>query len=243
MPYCAKCGVELEATIKECPLCHFHIPAELEKTEEDDYLKELPFNFPKPENIYPGKLLDFKKRTFQAISAMILLNIGLLGFFHFRAGNSLFSFIYITAIAASLWLYLLLFFDFIPNRKLMIASLIGNTFLFTLLIDFADRDLDWFWPVFVPGTVWASVVLIVTASIIRLKKKRSKNIILLIAFSLSIFFVGMESIITRSVLQRVTLSWSIFIAGELLSFALLLLFFYHNIPARIKSKLKKKMHI
>lgn len=243
MPYCIKCGVELDSSIKECPLCHYNLPPISEEPDKDEYLKEPVFHFPKPENIYPGRLLDLKKKTFQAISGMTLLNIILLALFFLKSKTDFTSFLYLSAIILSLWFYLLLFFDFIPNRKLMIASLIGNTFLFTFLMDLMNGRLEWFLPVFVPGTVWASIVLITTAAVIRIRKMRSKSLILLIAFAISVFLIGLELILTRYLLKKITFFWSIILSGELMAFALLLLFFYHNVPAKIKNKLKKKMHI
>lgn len=89
----------------------------------------------------------------------------------------------------SLWIYLLIFFGFIQNKKAAIFILIINIFFFMFLIDLFYKGVGWFFPVFVPAIILGSIILIITAIIIRLKKEKSFKIIFDISISTSIFLI------------------------------------------------------
>ena len=193
MPYCPGCGVETEYNIKNCPLCNCKIPKIEVKKQETDYLKEPSLKFPKPENIYSGKMIDIKKYTFYAITSLFLLNILLLIVIQLSTKHLVFFFNYPIFVILSIWFYLLIFFGFIKNKKVMISVLIVNTLFFTFLLDLFN-GLYWFIPVFLPSTILASIILIIMATIIRLKKKRTFNLIFSISIAISTFLIGVQSI-------------------------------------------------
>ncbi len=60
MAYCAKCGVEVENGVKNCPLCKFPIPDILSEKEEKR-------SYPKAENIYREELQKRKNQIFYSI--------------------------------------------------------------------------------------------------------------------------------------------------------------------------------
>lgn len=243
MPYCPKCGVEVEETAKACPLCNFAIPRVNEKDSDPDYLKEPPLKFPRPENIYPEKMIDFKRSTFNAITLMGLFNILGLILFQVYARQIILFLDYLIIVMISVWFFLLIFFGFIPNKRIMISAFILNSLFFSLLMDLFNLRLEWFFPVLLPSVVLASVILIITAVFIRYRKKKTINLIFPIAVALSACLCGIESIISRYITGKIVLSWSLFLSAQTLIFSLVLLFFYHRLASRIIKKLKMKLHM
>ena len=238
MPYCPKCGVEVDYFIKECPLCDFDIPLIVPKEKGKDYMKEPPFKFPNPENFNPGYIVDFKRKTFWAITFFFLFNILVLIGLQIKDLKLNIGQVYFCIMLLSIWFYLMMFFGFIENKKIMIFGFIANTFLFSLLIDLLYRGLGWFSPVFVPSIILGSLILIITFIII-LKKKKTFRIIFNIAIVISAFIIEVEAIISNYLYKKIILSISLFISGEIIIFSLFLLFFYYKIP----NKIKKKIHI
>ncbi len=74
MPYCSKCGVEVGDKQDNCPLCHFPIPDISVKHEPEKEAR-----FPDVKNIYTQLALDFKRKSFYALTFLLLGNaIGLM---------------------------------------------------------------------------------------------------------------------------------------------------------------------
>jgi len=241
--YCPKCGVEVETNQKNCPLCEFSIPVIEAQSDSDDFEYVTKLQFPKPENIYPGKLIDIKKRTFFALSIFLLINAAIYVANKLFSNSLTLSTGFVTAIGFSLWIYCFVLFGLIKNRKIGIALLIINTFAFTFLIDILFNGLNWFIPVFVPATILFSVLLILLTIYMRIRRKKTINFIFPITIAISIFLIGYDAIISRWVNGTIILSWSVFASVELIGFCLLLLFFYHKMPQKMFNKLRKKMHV
>jgi hypothetical protein len=241
MPFCPQCGVEVDAGKKACPLCNMAIP-EIGKDKDGAFDTIQSLRFPAPENVYTGKMIDIKKKTFYALTVFLILHLGFLFFWHLYQQSAGLGTLYITTVVASLWIYLFIFFGFIKNKKAMIFSLIANTIFFTFLLDIFN-GLYWFISIFVPATILGSVILIITMIIIRYMKKHSVNLVFIVSLALALFSIGLECIISLKEAGRIVVSWSLLLAGEIIFLALLLLFFYHKIPARLLSALRKKLHI
>jgi hypothetical protein len=242
MAYCPKCGVELEKNRVECPLCNCKIP-KIDNDEGDHaYDNVTSLTFPKPENLFPAKLIDIRKKTFYAVSIFILINVLLyIGILFLRdsfgIGNG-----FVLGIIVSIWIYLTVFLGMIKNRKAAIILFIVNTFVFTFLVDIMINGLGWFIPVFVPSTILFSILLVLMTVYVRVRKKTTVNIMFPVTISISTFLIGFEAIVSRWLNDQVVLTWSVFLSIEIIGLCLLLLFFYHRIPAKTVSKLRKKLH-
>ncbi|MCP3899769.1 MAG: hypothetical protein GY707_08680 [Desulfobacteraceae bacterium] len=243
MPYCPKCGVETDYNIASCPLCDFNIPA-MDQTEKNhNIIGESPIKFPEPENFNPGYIVDFKRKTFYAITTLLLLNAIVFITFNistFRLNTKVFI---IILFVLSIWFYLMLLFGMISNKKIIIFGLVSNTFFFTFLIDLYYVGLGWFLPVFLPSTILGAIILIIIAIRIRLKKTKTFSIIFDISLAISCFVIGVEAIISKYLYKKIVLSLSIFLSGEIILLSLLLLFYYYKVPEKLKNKMKKKIHI
>jgi hypothetical protein len=243
MPYCPECGVEVDSNIKNCPLCDIVIPVLKVREQNRDYQKVNPLKFPEPENFNKGYFIDLKRKTFFAISSLFMINIFYLLGIQFLRLKIIPVLIFISLILLSLWIYLFCFFGFVKNRKLLLVIVILNSFLFTFLIDFFNKGPGWFIPVFVPSTILGSFIVMITAVIIRQKKKKSFSLLFYISIALSAFLIGIEGITSNYLNNKITFSWSIIMSLEIITFSLLLIFYYLKLPQRVISKLKKKLHI
>lgn len=243
MPYCPKCGVEVDYIVHECPLCEFIIPdIEPDKDEHLDFKIES-IRFPQPENFYPRKMIDFKRNTYYGLSLMLLINILLLIFLQIRTKAPTHIFVLLIPVLVGFHIYLFFFLGFCPNKPVSIFAVMVNTFLLALTFDLFNKKLEWFVPVAIPVIIFSALIIIIIATSFNIKKKTSINRLFVIALGLSIFFIIVEIFISLYLHRKIMLFWSVILAAEILAFSLALLLFYHRIPEKIVNKIAKKIHI
>lgn len=237
MPYCSKCGIEVDHGIKRCPLCHFSIP-EIETDEEVDTNR-----FPTAENGYPREQRELKKVIYMIVSTMMLATCILMFFL-----NTIFSgrltwakYSIVSVIAA--WGYLGIGFGFIRNFIIAILLTSINTSILLFFIDSFNGRLEWFFPVGVPLVLLALAISLIIETIYIKSKKKIFNNISYIIVGIAFFAIGIEALIDLYLRQTIELVWSIIVAIQLISIALLLLYISHRLPQRYKEELKKRFHM
>jgi hypothetical protein len=124
-------------------------------------------------NINNCPLCDFKRKTFFAITALLLLNTIIFIAFNMSNFRLNTDFFIIILFVLSIWFYLIFLFGMISNNKITIFYLVLNTFFFTFLIDLYYVGLGWFFPVFLPSTILGTIILIIVAVRVRLKKTKT----------------------------------------------------------------------
>ena len=236
MPYCSKCGVQVESSIKNCPLCQFPIP----NIEGIDTVES---NFPNPENSYPLKRLAKKKRWFSILTTLIIIIIGLNIFIDFKYDSLLQWSKIVTVCLLTTWVYIFLFFGFINSFIINLVLFSANTLLLTVLLDYIfDNKLTWFYELSLPIILMFTVLAILFAFLFSKTKRKGINVVSYILLPASIYCIGTEAFISKYILGEIVLYWSLIVLITALPISFLLLYLHYGIPEKYWVKLKRKFH-
>ena len=241
MPYCPKCGIEVDYGIVECPLCSFSIP---EIAQEHDILSE----DVELKNYY-DELKQIKARRklrTRQIAFIIILLIAIGAAFNntmqdWITDHKLTFSLYVLSSLGLFTVVLISVFGFIKGWKknLTVLFIAASAFLFS--IDYYQGSPSWFLPLGLPIAVLGCGMFLLTKLIInKLKPGRlySGSIIL---GSASISLILLELIIDLHS-GKIALEWSLQSLVPLGSLALLFILGRVLINRDFFSKLKRYMH-
>lgn len=242
MAYCPKCGVELDAHIKNCPLCEFPIPDIGEDTDLDD--GNSTHKYPNAINTYRRDYRIIKNKIFFTVLLIVISSIIILSVLKtiYPASTQIAN--YLVIILVAFLLYLFFGFLYLKPTYTVIGILLTTIFL-TYSIDYQAGKVDWSFSYALP----IIIVLYLDITIFRLLYKVSKHknqFIYLPSVCLlfiSILCVGIDGIVTYNLYGIIHLTWSliILICGAGMAFTLLGI--YHGLPEKSKAWLKRKLHV
>lgn len=241
MTYCKTCGVELEITMKFCPLCGEHIRDET--LEKEGHL-------PMQETKQEERLLsDFKELTpvqrrklFWQLSGIILISGMIVTFIINLIINQS-----ITWSKFSMSACLILFINItllVFSRKKIILSLIGcfiSTSILLVLFDMFNKNIGWASKLGIPLVFAFYLVVFVLISLVRMSKQRGINLIAYFLIASGILSLCIEGIISLQINNMLSFHWSIIALSSVLSVSVILLFIHYRL--RKGTDLKRFFHI
>ncbi|SHJ47579.1 DUF6320 domain-containing protein [Tepidibacter formicigenes] len=237
MPYCSKCGVEVDYNIRKCPLCDFSIP-EIEEEEKKDTDR-----FPTPQNTYPRKVKKRKRKVFIIISVILLSLLGVMIFQNISTLGRLTWSKYSTISIIASWIYLFFLFGFIPKFRVSLIGISINTIILLYFLDILDGKLEWFISIGLPCVFMCTVATIINAYLFKKTRKKGLNIVSYILLAIAFYCIGIEAFISLYTKEFVELYWSIIVSIILIPLSLLFLYLHYGLPEKYKTKLKRKFHI
>lgn len=201
MSYCVNCGVELDHTLKSCPLCETPVinPRELE-------MKADLSTFPKEK----GQVETVRKKDLGIFTFAMLMAIGitcgLLNLLVFKTnawslliiGACLIVWVFVMPafIRAKLSAYAYLFFDCVA------------VVVYLYLITHVTGHAEWFFYLGLPITVWVFLILEIFALCLKKGKVSFLTVPLYILSASAILCVGMEIMIDLYLYGEVHIVWS-----------------------------------
>ena len=239
MAYCAKCGVEVEHDVKNCPLCDFPIP----DINEENYLQDP--KYPQAINTYDEDHLGKKNKAFFSLTIIAISIMVIIGVIYlvYPWNHVLLKYIAL----ADLTIFAIVFFAMgylHPNFNFLGAYLtVVITCLLVYLI--SGSQTNWFLSYALP----ISTLVYLDVSLFRfvLKHTRHKSQFIFIPTNLILFVIvlaiGIDGIISLNVLSSLHLTWSLIVAVSGICIIVLLQTIYHRIPEKTRRMLKKKMHV
>lgn len=237
LPYCSKCGVEVDYGIEKCHLCDFSIP-KIETDNEYDIDR-----YPDALNPYPEKLKRLKKSVFCILTTIIFSNF-IINIFIDWMKEGKFTWSYISGVSIiTAWVYLFVFFGYAKtfNRSLNIVS--GATLGLLFFIDLFTDGLKWFFSIGVPAVLSATIIIWMISKIISNGNKKFLRISAYILIGASLYCMILELFIELYVNRRIELTWSVITAFEMVPLAVVLFYLDYGVPQKYKDKLKKKFHL
>lgn len=237
LPYCAKCGIEVDYDVRKCPICQFRIP-EIEAEEEIDTDR-----FPKAENVYPKEQRELRDTIFIIISTIALTSCILMVFQNKAFSGELTWSRYSIVSVIATWGYLFIFFGYIPRFNYIVLGLSVNTLVLLLCIDSFSGDIEWFFSISAPIVLLAFTITHIIGYLYRKSHKKGLNIAAYIMIGIALFLIGIEVSLDIYFRGTIDLVWSIIVAIQLVPIALLLLYLNYRLPKKYKEKLKKKFHL
>lgn len=201
MSYCVNCGVELESSLKNCPLCHTPVinPSELKKSQQSSpYPKE------------KGQVDMVKRKDLGILTTIVLL-----------ATSASCLLLNITVFSSSLWSLfiigacLLLFVLVIPAviyTKLPIyVSLLFDgvaTGIYLYMITFNTSDDRWFFGLALPIVALVTILVLIFALLLRTFPVSFITTALYFFAETAVLCVGIELLIRRYFDSPLRLIWS-----------------------------------
>ena len=241
MTYCKTCGVELEKTMKFCPLCGKHIT---DKTHEKE--EHLPLEETKQEERI---LSDFKELTpvqrrklFWQLSGIILISGMLVTFIIDLIINQSITwsqYSMSTCLALFINITMIVFFN-----KRIILSLIGcfiSTSILLILFDMFNKNIGWGTQLGIPLVFSFYLVVFLLISLVKRSKQRGINLIAYFLIAASILSLSVDGIISLQVHKQLNLQWSVIALVSVIPVSAILLFIHYRL--RKGTDLKRFFHI
>lgn len=202
MSYCVNCGVELDASARECPLCNTPVinPRDLEK------LMDGTAPFPKEK----GQVETVKRKDLGVLLSMVLLatavTCGILNAFVFR-GN-LWS-LAVIGVCAILWVMLIPAVIYV-KQSIYVSLLYDGAAvsLYLFMLTYLTKSRGWFWGLGLPVVALTTVLAEVFAFCVRKLPKSFLTVTLYLFTAVGLLCMGLEMLIDRYFLDRISLSWS-----------------------------------
>ncbi len=226
MPYCSRCGVEVESGINKCPLCQTVI-----QVGRKDIASEF--------NNYPDSVIhsvvddlknvvEKKKYVWELVSIFFLISIISVLAINFSLDRELtWSFYPVCAILTS-WgsLTAMLFL----NRHLFIFLFCDAFFLslFLFLTDLYSGGLKWFFPIALPIVCLILIIFLIDAFIISLLKTNGLNTAGFLLMGISVFCSGLENILSLYTNGRMSFSWSVVVGFSLIPISGFLIYLHYR---------------
>ena len=236
MPYCSRCGVEVEANKTHCPLCN----TELEELVEISIEKTK--KFPDEEHIPLPKKIRIKERKkllrWEVVSVTLLIPLLITLFTDLIVNRTVSWSLYPIASLLLVWVIITIPLLFPKNLPIILVGETVPYFIYLLVIDFIDnRSIDWYPRLGLPIiSVIITVVLVVIIGIIFVKNKGA-NIAAFILFGIGIICLGIDFIVTSYIENKFAVNWSLYVLASTIVIGGFLLYIHFRI---IKGTLTKE---
>ncbi len=233
MPYCAKCGVELEESARACPLCG----TKTEKTGESGIAEDVSIS--KDAAIVTAR----RKPLFavEVISVVIgiaaALCIGIdLWATQGRITWSLFVLVGLTMA------WLLMAMPRILRKKpwLIFAAIAPSELLLLFLIDVLDGGPFWIIGLGMPIYLLSLVIVTGASVLVMVSRRRGLNVLGIVLAGAALECLGLESILSLSLLGGIALHWSPVVALACIPASGLAFYFHYRV---IKKPLRRTFHL
>ncbi len=233
MSYCVNCGVELEASLKECPLCHTPVI-----NPRDTNIGKAPSPYPANK----GQVELVKRKDLGILLSVVLIATGmtclLLNLFVFQ--QSRWS---LLVIGACICLFVFTFPAVFYSRMPVYLSLLADGLavaVYLYLISFLTASHAWFWQLGLP------IVIILTAFLelyIFLAKILPFTILsgaLYVFIEIPAFCVALELLIRRFIERPCIITWSAIVLTVcvIIDFALITILG----KKRLRNEVRRRLH-
>lgn len=239
MAYCSKCGVELEESVTECPLCNYKVPEDLVKSDTQNIA------FPDAINAYERQSYVTRNKILYTYSMIVIAGalIALTLNFITSSSTDLFKYIMVCLITSVIILFLLL--GYIKRIERIIVGLGITALIMSMVLDGIDGKLLWSIYYALPMIFFSTLVAYFVAS--KYSKSAYTNhfifIPVYICIALAIILPVIELVIAFNIRHRFYLSWSIISTIALLAFSGIVAGLYYKMPAYIKERLLRLFHV
>ncbi len=233
MSYCVNCGVELEASLQECPLCHTPV------INPKDAGKEFP---PSPYPTDKGQVEVVKRKDLGILLSVVLIATGgtclLLNLLVF--GSSLWSLLVIgICICLFVFLFPVVFYSKMPLFVSLFADGMAVA-VYLYMISYLTPSTDWFWEL---GLPIVALVTLATEVFTLLAKRVPFTILsgaLCLFIEIPLFCAALELMIRRMIVYPLRLTWSavVLTVCVIIDVALITIL----VKKRLRNEVRRRLH-
>lgn len=233
MSYCVNCGVELEASLKKCPLCHTPV------VNPNQLNKEFP---PSPYPTEKGQVEVVKRKDLGILLSVVLSATSgtcfLLNLLVFNA--SLWS---LTVIGCCICLFVFTFPAIFYSKTPIYVSLLADGIsvaVYLFLISFLTSSTTWFWQLGLPIVVILTVCAEVFPLLSRFFPLTILPCSLCIFLEIPAFCVSLELLIRHLLDRPYRITWSavVLTVCVIIDFALITIL----AKKRLRNEVRRRLH-
>jgi hypothetical protein len=231
MNLCKNCGVELEESIKQCPLCG---------KNQDDPADEISGT-----SNYPSDIIDLHKRETRKViweltGIIAFSGIAVCTIVDLVIGKGVKWSLFADVSIFSAWLFLTFILRKFRKSWMLIAGLSATVLMMLLMFDLISGG-NWFMPVGMPITLAVTFFASLIAILYKYARFKGFNILAIFFLSVAGFCVITEIILDKYVRDYVDVHWSLLAAVSIFPIALVLLFMHYRMKKG--NKLDSFFHI
>jgi len=232
MKLCTNCGVELEESLKQCPLCG---------KNPDDKEQDKPETMNYPSDIINLHKKEIRRHIWELSGIIAFSGMAVCTIVDLVIGEGVKWSLFADASIISAWAFLTFILLSFRKSWLMISGFAVTILLMLLMFDLISGKSSWFIPVGLPVTL--SAFLAVSLSLIMNQFARFKgfNILAIIFVSIAGFCILTEIIIDKYIYGHIDVKWSLIAAVSILPISLVLLFVHYRMKKG--NKLDSYFHI
>ena len=235
MPYCSRCGVEVDAVVTACPLCD----APIQKLPKDD-------GSPWPEDEAPGPApvplnTDERKAIARTITtlgflipALVVLTVD--WFVSRRMGWSLY--VLVSLGAGWLWAIVPLLFNRRPYLLISIETAVAMAL--EAAVALLEGNSDWLLPIGIPIVALAGLLTAGVTAMARSSPRLGGNLAGWILAAIAILSVATDMLVGAWLRESWKPGWSIIVASTTVPIAFLLLYLHYR-PSK-QTRLRRYFH-
>lgn len=233
MPYCPKCGVEVERDGQPCPLCQFPIP----KVDGTVEVKEN--RFPTSVNPYPQRLKRKLLIIFRFAFVIMLLSVSLMSYINFKLEGE-FTWSKFSGISMLASLGVLFFsFVYISNFYKSFTGITGVVLLYLLGLDLLQGGNHWFFSLALPITAGISIIVMIYYRVFRSLKVKGFNVVGFAFIAILTLNLWIDFFVSRYTNQTNVFAWSIDATIQFFPIVLIMLYITYALPIKVKKKLSQ----
>ena len=237
MAICDRCGVEVDDSAKNCPLCGRDLTGEIKDNE--------PANIQlMPEFVDEIKPLSVKQRArlvWEISTLMFIFAVVVVVFVDFISNRRISWSVFPIIATGSAWVLASLASFLYKHPLIIFIGAYVDTLVFLILIDIASRRLPWFLQLGLPISSWFFILLGILLIVGSRIKRRGLNIPAFILIACGLLTLGIEATLDLYLYQTVTLSWSALVLVSVSPVAGILLFVHYRLRKYVD--LKRFFHL
>jgi hypothetical protein len=233
MPYCSRCGVEVDDDVLKCPLCSTDI--QILEPEEGLFSKY-------PDKASPHSVAPKRNKKEMRRMAAILVTFGLL----IPASIAIAADVVINGevtwgtytISSLIYIWVLVLLPLLYYKKpvLTLLAYYLSTLFFLYSIDSFDGGVFWFQGLAFPIISITAALIVIIIFIARHSAIKGINILSYAVLSLGIECIGLEISISLFLTGAITFGWSIIVLSATIPASGLLYYIYYKTKKPLKMK-------
>lgn len=226
MPYCSRCGVEVDDGVTTCPLCEApiqNLDAPVQKPENGPY----PQHIIDPDDAYRFSKAERRRIGVELLSLAVALASAALFLVDLLSDTDLGWSRYAVASVVFGWIMAVTPILLYGRIKAALAIMAAAAIAFLLVLDGLDGNLVWSLTLGTPIAMSSFMIAAATAEIMYTRRIKGMNLLGIGALSLAAFLITLESILRIGLGTSIRPYWSIVAALALVPVAVFL-FYLHG---------------
>ncbi len=236
MPYCSRCGVEVDNDVVNCPLCntpiqHFEETGPAESRYPADDVE------PRPRIGDRGR----RRILWEVLTLLYAIGVIVVVGSDLRVDAAVDWSLYPTISIVFAWICTTLLIFFRKQPATIVIGTIVSTIAFLAATDLVDGKIEWFFPLGLPILALFVIISgIISVATIR-AKERGLNVVAFVLIGIAVFCFGVDLLVSLYLTATVDFTWSIVVLLTLIPVAIILLFLHYRLRNRFD--LKRVFHL